>query len=326
LILKILYIYKKSKSNDWSNILNKQYYYINKRAETIKYEVETSSIAKYIMNVFSLLKLLNVNEFDRVIIHHTICAYPLLIARMLSNKKRLFVVLASHESEMMFSLRMKITDIRNLLRGFKLYHIIPMKIVDKVIFLNVQPYIALGIDINYSIVNYLGFYSDRSISNEMKLNRKNNVFFPHNIKRLDKGYKVLYEVMRLDKYNKMNLFFPDKTPYDEMIKFYIKSDIVIIPSIAYETYSLVLIEAMFYNRYIIASNKLGLSMNLLEKYDINYLKSKGLFIVNPTHIEIENAIDDILNMETVDTRELFILEGLDLKKSTDRLLDEVLNI
>ena len=323
--LKILYVKKKTKHKKWSNVLERQFFDLERLAHgnVQLYEVDTQSLLIYITNIFKILILLNKQNFDIIYINHIICAYPFVPLKVFYRKR---MILALHETEPVLGFRFAIKNFKDLswkefLRYSFMYKL-PLYFFKEILVLNKRQIPQNKSKRKYHQMNYLGINLEAfKKKGNVKFYEELKIFFPNDHSRPEKGYVFIEEALK-----DLNLKFVIRTgggyEYNEMKEIYQESDIVILTSI-YETYSLSLLESMASNTLVVASNQLGLIINLLEKYTPKELESFGLFVTDLKKKSIINAINKVVynieNRIVSRTRELLSHEGLDEKSVNGKL-------
>ncbi len=328
-IMRLLYIKKKSGSNTWSNILDKQFSIVHELngKNATSYDVDTSSIVSYLKNIEKLKSILINEKIDVIFTHHVISAYPLVLAT--KNKSKVLKILALHESEPVlgrtFFLRyFNYLTAKEVIRYSTIWNKTPIRFFDKVFVLNRQQANTLKLD-NFEQINFLGVDADVfKPAEKVRGSKKFTIFFPHNPQRPDKGFIFLKGAVDELKFS-VELIVGGKISYNEMKDVYADSDVIVLPSI-YETYSMALLEAMACNKVVVASRGVGLTQNLLEKYSEYDLSNFGIFVCDPTKESIESVINYIYSNKLylkAKTRDLLMEEGLDIYSSTVRLFTRI---
>lgn len=313
--MNILYIRKKPATNTWSNVLQRQFeaFRIYSEEKAKLYEVDASGLWSYVKNVGSIFRTLRENDFELVYVNHIICAYPFLLASFFIKKKPKRI-LALHETEPVLGWqfvtrnRDKLTA-KEKLRYTKLM-IWPTRYFDHIVVLNKRQ--KRTCYSHCTQLNFLGGTVDTVAKEKLTANDPVEIFFPHYISRPEKGFQFTQDALKNVKFP-FHLRKGGGIPYDEMKHLYALSHIVMLTG-SYETYSLVLLESMGANCFIVATREMGLVENLLEKYSEAQLLEFGLFIVDQNAMTISRALEklypNILKGAVAKTQELMIKEKL----------------
>ncbi|WP_249554548.1 glycosyltransferase [Shewanella sp. 10B] len=269
------------------------------------------------------------------VVNHSMCLWNLLFAKLLTCRVRGGRVYSlSHEGEVKFSFRDKMAvkgvrkKIGNLIRGAWLYHSIPQLISHKTYFLS-ELYVGSIFTRNALSVNFLGSklnhafirpgFTDYNTFGEGSF----SVVFPHDISRPDKGFGFFKKTSINDK---VKVFYPVNCKHSDMINLYGLSDVVVIPTISYETYSLALVEALSLNKIIFASSRMGLANTLYNKYGYHRLKDDGIFISDVANFE--NVFLEMLNFigsgGVSNSKYYYTKEKLDPKSASKMLFNDIM--
>lgn len=336
-----VFFVRKTKNKNWSDAIELQMksldYFFNKNMinfVSLDVDLKLSSIFLIYQKIKNHLKS---DEESIILVHHTLMLWLLFIIYPFL-RGRFKIISFLHESEPMFSFSEKMkpssikTKLSNLLRGCHAYHKIPQLISDFTIVLSDMQKNTLNLKHCYRL-NFLG--ADLSSQNVLPLNKntigctKNTsanrvVLFPHNIQRPDKGFSFVQNEL-IEK--NIKIFYPCELPHNHMRSFYELGEIVIIPSISLETYSLVLIEAMSLNKFIVTTDKLGLIQNLLDKYSLSELNSFGIFVTTVKNLsQTVLHVFDILEHNSAQSasRTLMEMEQLSPHKSAETVYKFIL--
>lgn len=309
---KCIYIYK-GNAHSWSSAIEEQAALFSRDgAYTVRL---TYNI---IRDCFSILKI-KCNG-SKILINHSINAwYFLILSCLLMRVGLIFEIkrngyLLAHEGEPLFS-RVRYSGVINFIKSSMRYHYIISLCFHEVIVLNAEQRIIYrrGIAVNYLGVDLpdSGLFSLDSCDDTSKLFGKIDFngccdsvrfFFPQDIRREEKGFCYLVDNVQALSFS-CSLIYPINCPNEILLNKYLSIDIVAIPSIDYETYSITLIEALMNNKIILASSCLGLIKNILSIYSKLELESLGLFI-----------IDDSLSSSLMKASEFFFSKN---KPNTD---------
>lgn len=332
--MNILYLVKKKRGNNWSDVLDKQFAWLENAmpGRIFKYEIDTSSLRRYLSNTKKVFKFIEEHNIEKVHCNHIVCSYPFFWGLFFYRKlgKKLQKTIALHESEPILGLKFwfkhrKVYGIRKLLVFLKLYHYLPLKAFDKILVLNNRQKLFKKFSNKYIQLNYLGITLETlNQPSESKKRRTVGLFFPNDPQRPEKGFSLLEKALENCTID-YTLTKGGGIPYPKMKECYLANDIVVLSGY-YETYSLVLLEGMSYNKYILTSSEIGLIENLLEKYSKEDLKRWGIFVVdfnttavNQCLIEIKKLLDQGIEANTYS----FLIDNDLMADSTNRLLASV---
>lgn len=332
---KILYIKKKPTTVKWSDVLQRQFEDLRQLSggHVDLYEVDTGGLLAYWKNIRRIGRLMRQNGYAVVYVNHVICAYPFVLSRWFYRTKGVATVLALHETEPvlgwqfvrahgdMLSMKEKVRYTR-FLRW-------PLSFFDTLLVLNNRQRTNPALAQRYVQQNYLGVdlaaFSGPG-QPEFDAEAPFQIFFPHNPGRPEKGFALTEKAVE-DLPFAFRLTVGGNIPHPEMPGAYHKSHVVMLTG-QYETYSLVLLEAMAADRFIIATKEIGLVENLLELYTVEALEAYGLFVVNPAVADVHQALTRVQGVATVKkpaTRALLLQEKLTEKDCNERLYEFLTN-
>lgn len=325
--MKIFLVCKSELGENWSNSISSQFNHIKKNYSD-QYDIQYIKFNNNILHNIKLTQQIYQYPYDNIVfINHTICLWPFYIIHYLNKKSTIYSLL--HEGEIAFKRKVDLTSFKNfislLLRSSIMYHRIPQSIVKKTYVLtNFQKEILklkrcevgnfLGVDeMKTSLIQSPSI----SIGSPMASIK---IFFPFNPKRKEKGFELLDTLL-----NKFEIVYPNNTPNTLMANLYRDCDIVIIPSIELETYSLAFIEALAMNKPIVASINLGIIKNLLNEMRKETLASMGVYIFSPGEDNIHEAISSLLHLKEIRTREIYNNYALSSKSAAIRLFEDIIS-
>lgn len=279
----LLYIKKKDKNKNWSDVLTKQYQFTKKisSTEVSLIEIDTKNIKTYITSILKVFR--NCRKFELVYVNHIICAYaclPSIIVRPFQKETKWVVSL--HESEPVLGLRHLFkfwNDLswKHVLR-YTFFMDFPVFFFHRIIVLNdnqkkysVSKYIQL----NFLGVDTSRFYpkKENNIQND-----EVRLFFPLDPNRPEKGFKKIEKYFQ-NEFKDLKLVKGGNIPHYQIPEYYRKSDIVIFSG-SYETYSIAFIEAIACNKYVVTNKEMGIIQNLLKKYTMTQLKNFGVYVID----------------------------------------------
>ncbi|ELI9681856.1 hypothetical protein RIX33_001508 [Vibrio vulnificus] len=268
-----------------------------------------------------------------ILAHHTLPLWLLIPVLPLVDYR---IHSFSHEGEVLFSLREKLAPknfkgkISNLLRGSYLYHSIPRLFVYETIFLS-ELYEDTIFSRNKKTMHFLGVdkHCERKKHSadieKYYISLKGSglkLFFPHDISRRDKGFDIINNGVIRRFYS---IYYPNSCPNQIMHLLYDIADVVVIPTMTYETYSLCLIEAICHNKLVVVSDKAGLAYSLKKKYGNAYLESLGLFVVPVS--KFQSTLTDLHQKVTggmiARTEEIYKTESLDVYNCASRAFNHI---
>jgi glycosyltransferase involved in cell wall biosynthesis len=335
-VAKILYIKKKANTVKWSDVLQRQFEDLKHLSggDVDLYEVDTAGLLAYLKNIRRIGRLMRQHTYTVVYVNHVICAYPFVLSRWFYRKKGVTTVLALHETEPVLGWQFvrehrDMLSVKEKVRYTKFLQW-PLPFFDKLLVLNNRQRISPRLTQRYVQLNYLGVDVQRfeALEQDKLVMDKHllSVFFPHNPERPEKGFALLENALANLPFA-YDLTVGGNIPYPDMPAAYRKSHVVMLTGM-YETYSLVLLEAMAADRFIIATNVIGLVENLRELFTVEELEAYGLFVVNPTPADVRQALERVHRVATVKkpaTKALLLQEKLTEKDCNERLYEFLTN-
>lgn len=309
----ILYIKKKDKTNDWSSVLLKQYEQMHNIDDQVHlYEVNTSSIITYIQSIFSIFSFIRNYSIQNIYVNHIICAYPVLLSTIFLRLGRKFTI-ALHEGEPVLGFGYALKNRDNLswkemLRYTFLFQV-PLPFFHHIVVLNKQQ-IPTSQSRKYLQLNFLGVDDKRFQATKKK---DIPVFcFPNQPNRPEKRFEQVNRI--LEKHPQIVFNIGGNIAYDDMPAFYQKSNITVISS-QYETYSMIALEAMASNHFLILSSSVGLAENFLDVMSKEELEEYGIFIFVDIDKELEQKINYLINnFSNLSSQTRTLLFNLDLNE------------
>ncbi|WP_289169984.1 hypothetical protein [uncultured Pseudoalteromonas sp.] len=278
--MKILVLRKKSSKVTWSDSLALLSEELDaKEGISVNEFLVDINIFKSIYDFF-FNKFLHKKKYDIVICHHAITFYlSLPLFFFIKSSKRIFL---AHEGEVHLGwkfavLNNQILKLGSLLRYSVIWNTFPSNFFSKTFVLSKpqKKYYK-----NSEVVHYLGV--NEKVFKSVAANKCNRGLFPSAISRPEKGWNSIPSSL------KRMLVYPENLKNIEMPQLYSSSEFVIIPSV-FETYSLVLIEALLCNAVIFTTKNVGLASDLLDLYGYDYLVEQGLYVAS-THEEMFNLV------------------------------------
>ncbi len=322
----LLYIKKKDKTNNWSSVLLRQYEQMNQFDDQVYlYEVNTSSVKTYLQSIFAIFSFIKKQNIQNIYVNHIICAYPVLLSTIFLRSRKF--VLALHEGEPVLGFRYAIKNRQNLswkemLRYTFLFQI-PLPFFRHIIVLNKQQ-INPSKSKKYLQLNFLGVDEIRFQATKYWTDP---VFcFPNQPHRPEKRFDCIDEVLK--KYPNITFNIGGDVAYHDMSSFYQKSNITVISS-QYETYSMVALEAMASNHFVILSSSVGLAENLLDIMSVEELEKNGVFIFDDIDQELDQIVYNLINnFSNLSSNTRALLLNLDLNENevNQKLLSTIYSI
>ena len=281
-----------------------------------------------------LLRMASDNEDLRdlvVLINHSICWWAVSPALLNLKRRGATICLCMHEHEHILGMSFVLQHLsyigaKEALRYSRLFHGIPAKLSTRVVVLSDAQASVLGIAdavrSSYLPVSGKSFPAQRARRCESGINTV--VLFAHDASRFDKGHRFVALVQSLAQH-KMEFVYGRATnlPFDRVYEKYWNCDVLFLPS-DWESYSLVFIEALACNKYIVANTRVGAVRLLLGKYAVDELESFGLFVSD--HIGkayalcLDRAVARVERGALPTTRSLFDEFGFDTVRLPAQLL------
>ncbi len=330
--MKLLYVYKKPKSINWSNVLAEQGRILAQQpdCELIEFEIDTGSVSAYFSNRKRLEAVLNGRSVDIIMVHHIICSWPLLPwIRKFSGTK----ILMLHEAEpvlgygFLFSNFFKI-PIKHWIRYNRFWNSKPLSAFDRVVVLSDGQRVFKRYQKRYHQINFLGVDANGFQPMDKHEQHVPIVFFPFGPERIEKGFENFAEV--LGKFgSEVDPKVGGDIPFESMPEVFRSVDILFLPG-TYETYSLVILEAMASDNFILVNENVGIIQNLLKDRSLEKLREYGIYPVSDGKKGYEKFLREILDRiktgKIARTRSLFEEEELDIVSATKKLWEYSKNL
>lgn len=327
---KGLYVKKRDKpGQEWSSVLTDQFHFLHNlsNGNFELFEIDTASVFSFLKSAVKLAVKLFKNDYTLIYVNHIICAYPSLLGIFWFKGEK---VLALHESEPVLGWRFALKNSSQfsnkvLLRYTKLFSY-PLRFFDRILVLNQKQTTIYRKSYNFIQLNYLGVNSDFFKCSVKATCDTVTLLFPHDPSRFEKGaifFENMVEVLRKDN-SDIQVAKGGKLSRYQMLNQYCRSDIVYLTGY-YETYSLVLLEAMSCNKFIVVSENIGLADNFLTHYCKEELEEYGIFVVSQTVkdlLEVSTKLIDLVRSEvSARSREFLFKEELSEERVNKRLLN-----
>ncbi|HIF9143117.1 TPA: glycosyltransferase [Photobacterium damselae] len=306
--MKILFVAKSRSDKAWSSAI----------------DLLISVISKYsyidVLYIKDIdIKHISLVDYDYIFINHSISFYLFLLKFKFFDFNK--IVYIAHEGEpflgWFFALKNKqLRKLGSWLRFSKLYNMLPYYLSRDTICLSG---LQQAIYKKSSIVKLLGV-NDNIFKYNYSSIKNIDIFFPSKITSPEKNFHAI----KFLEY-KYNLQYPNNTPNNMMPELYNRAKLVIIPSV-FETYGLVLVEAMMTNSLILVNSNVGILHELLIKYPESVLNDYGIYINDfKCQIEISKIVDELLNynLDNVKTRRLALEFGLSYQDASIEFINYV---
>lgn len=233
-----------------------------------------------------------------IFVNHSICWWVLWPTLRKLKREGATVVLCMHEHEHILGMgyvwrHLGVLSWKEALRHSRLYHGLAAKQASRVLVLAEAQAAVLGID-NAIRCSYLPV--DAKIF-PPDVNRKHPedgqpvVLFAHDPKRFDKGHRFVGPVREILGDRAFWTYGREKNlPFNQVFRKYWEADILFLPS-DWESYSLVFIEALACNKFIVCSPSVGAARLLLTKHSTDELAAAGLYVAKHEVDSYVAAID-----------------------------------
>lgn len=251
-----------------------------------------------------------------ILVNHSICWWALWPTLRRLKRDGATVVLCMHEHEHILGMAYVRRNLGELcwlevLRHSRLYHGLAAKQASKVLVLAEAQAAVLGIG-NAIRCSYLPVDAKLFPPDDRRSHSDGGqpvVLFAHDPKRFDKGHRFLGPVREILGDRVAWTYGREKNlPFDQVYRKYWGADILFLPS-DWESYSLVFIEALACNKFIVCSPQVGAARLLSTKYSNAELAAVGLYIalheVEGYAAAIDLARSRIARGEQAHTRKLF---------------------
>ena len=251
-----------------------------------------------------------------ILVNHSICWWALWPTLRRLKREGATVVLCMHEHEHILGMTYARRNLgalswQEVLRHSRLYHGLAAKQASRVLVLAEAQAAVLGID-NAIRCSYLPVDSKLfppDINRRHPEGGQPVVLFAHDQKRFDKGHRFVAPVRDILGNSVIWNYGREKNlPFDQVYRKYWGADILFLPS-DWESYSLVFIEALACNKFIVCSPQVGAARLLLAKYSTDELAAAGVYValheVNGYAAAIDLARARVVRGELAHTRKLF---------------------
>ena len=332
-MIKILFIQKKNPGFVWSSAIDDLFDWGKRKLEQV--DLESCIITTKGNNTEVKNKISSLKKDDIIVFNHAISFWLLQKSIRKAKKTGVKIFYFMHEHEHILGQYFLINNLINIkpkewLRYCYFWYKKPIKFSTNIIGLSFCQCINTIILKKFWRISALGikpeiFPAKGNVSTAP--NKKIKILFAHNPSRFDKGFRFTNFIKENDE---LELIMGNnlKLPYNEVYTKYHNADIVFLPS-DYESYSIVLIEALATNSLIVTNTNAGVIQLLLSKYSKLELEDKGLFIsehnINKYRETMSKAIKAIKNNKTVSTSELFKEFHFDLDTCSRHFWDELLS-
>lgn len=307
---KSIYIFK-SNAN-WGDAITEQ----AKIFQNSGHEVIDFSKHNIISVNISLIMAFYKRNSNTVFINHSINVYRLLPA-ILCKPRWIITILLAHEGEPLFKKRNSKISFQ-MLRHSKLYHRMAAKLADRLIVLNDQ---QIGVyKKEAKTLNFLGTNATNEHDQHSSISKtRKRLAFPSNSNTYGKGIDNFHKFTNvLKQHLVLDVFINTGMPHAKLMNELRSSDIIALTNDEYETYSMILVEALSLNKLIVASSKLGLVQNFQRTHTNDHLSKMGLFIYTEPS-ELASIARKVSVKNNIHTRRLYDEFGLDCQSATDRL-------
>lgn len=232
-----------------------------------------------------------------VLVNHTICWWALWPTLRRLKKDGATVVLCMHEHEHILGMAYVLRNFgalswKEAFRHSRLYHGLAAKQASRVLILAEAQAAVLGIN-NAIRCSYLPVDSEiftPDTNNERPGKKQPVILFAHDPNRFDKGHRFVGPIRDILGDRIVWTYGRERNlPFDQVYRKYWAADILFLPS-DWESYSLVFIEALACNKFIVCSPQVGAARLLSTKYSNPELASAGIYI---TRHEINEYVEAI---------------------------------
>lgn len=330
---KILFIQKKNPGFVWSSAIDDLFNWGKNNLN--KVDLESCIITTKGSNQEVKNKITSLSKDDIIIFNHTISFWLLQKSLKQAKKNGVKIFYFMHEHEHILGhdfLRKNLFNIRlkEWLRYCYFWYKKPIEFSTNIVGLSFCQCINTTILHKFMRISALGITPEKFPTKESVrslVGDKIKILFPHNPNRFDKGFRF---TSFIKENQKLELVMGNtlKLPYDEVYTKYHNADIIFLPS-DYESYSIVLIEALATNSIIVTNTNAGIIQLLLSKYTKLELEEKGLFIsehnINRYKETMAKAINALKSNKIVKTSELFNDFHFDLYTCSQHFWDAILN-
>lgn len=220
-----------------------------------------------------------------ILVNHSICWLALWPTLRRVKRQGATVVLCMHEHEHILGMpyvwrNLGALSWREIVRYSRLYHSLAAKQATKVLVLAEAQAAVLGVSnsIRASFLPVDGNLFPPDIRGRHAGSSPPVVLFAHDPQRFDKGHRFVGAVSDMLGGRVTWVYGRQKNlPFEQVYKKYWDADILFLPS-DWESYSLVFIEALACNKFIVCSPYVGAARLLLAKYSADELLVFGLCV------------------------------------------------
>jgi len=318
---RLVFVRKKwSGSTGWSDAIDLFYRGAAARfANATRVEISVKSAGARRLARRHLIEASNPGQDPRnlvVLINHSICWWALFPTLLVLKRRGATICLCMHEHEHILGLgfvwrHLASFHFKEILRYSRLYHYVPACLSSNLVVLTEAQASVLGIAdaIRSSYLPVDGQLFAADIPPQRSSTGKLRVLFAHDPLRFDKGHRFLAPARSLAKSTTDVAYGRSvDVPFDQVYKKYWHCDVLFLPS-DWESFSLVLVEALACNKFIVTNNRVGAVRLLLAKYSTDQLATFGLFVSNhaaPAYARsLDATADRLAQGDSPRTRALF---------------------
>jgi Glycosyl transferases group 1 len=266
-----------------------------------------------------------------VLINHSICWWAVCPVLRKLKRRGATICLCMHEHEHILGMSFALKHLWNIrpkeiLRYSRLFHGIPAKLSTRVLVLTDAQASVLGIPdaIRTSYLPVSGAIFRAHRDQRPGASAGAVVLFAHDPSRFDKGHRFVASVQSLTQHKMAFVYGRDTNlPFDRVYEKYWDCDVLFLPS-DWESYSLVFIEALACNKFVVTNTRVGAVRLLLGKYAVDELESFGLFVSDHSGVAyarcLDRAVARVEQRASPTTRSLFEEFGFDAVRLPAQLL------
>lgn len=282
---------------------------------------------KAVLAANSALRGMTANDADLssvvVLVNHSICWWALSPTLIKLKRRGATICLCMHEHEHILGMGFVLRNLRNfrpkeMLRYSRLFHRIPASLSTRVLVLAEAQASVLGIAdaIRTSYLPVDGRMFPAHWPPPRKQDAPVVVLFAHDPSRFDKGHRFVTLARALVSQTlEFSYGRQSDLPFDQVYTKYWRCDVLFLPS-DWESFSLVLIEALACNKVIVSSERVGAVRLLLAKYSLEELEAFGLYVSSHDALayaqQLDRAAVRVTRNDAPTTRELFDEFGFEL--------------
>ena len=266
-----------------------------------------------------------------ILINHSICWWSVWPVLLRLKRRGATICLCMHEHEHILGMSFVLKHLTNLrpkeiLRYSRLFHGIPARLSTRVLVLADAQASVLGVPdaIRTSYLPVSGTIFRAHRDRRPGASAGAVVLFAHDPSRFDKGHRFIAPTQSLMRRTMTLVYGRDNNlPFDRVYEKYWNCDVLFLPS-DWESYSLVFIEALACNKFVVTNTRVGAVRLLLGKYSVDELESFGLFLANHGAAAyarcLDRAVEQVVQGNFATTRSLFEEFGFDAVRLPTRLL------